>query len=239
MYSWTSPKRPPWRHKKVAGVERFKQESMYGLSAKKSGHCREVTVVERWPLLEVRLYLKQVSDHRHENELKIIKFSLTFLTSFFLTLLTGIRTRSRTAKGIRNFRPVNSSHEYYFEPPFLVKLLRFCHCASSHWRHVIRTEIVNRGNFLCHFFFCDSVAFLRLFRVFQIFMLRLWYVGSDVRKQAISEIKQRRFWGTYVNRNWAFLSFNMPWRYQICMLSVFTLKETIYLRICSKSRPKS
>ena len=86
-------------------VERFKQESMSGLSAKK------VAIVERWPLLEVRLHLKQVSDHGHENKLKKIKFSLTFLTSFFLTLLTGIRTRSRTAKGILNFRPVNSNHE--------------------------------------------------------------------------------------------------------------------------------
>ena len=36
--------------KKVAVVERFKQESMYGLSAK------IVAVVERWPLVEVRLY---------------------------------------------------------------------------------------------------------------------------------------------------------------------------------------
>ena len=33
-YSWTSPHRPPWGQKKVAFVERFKQESMYGLSAK-------------------------------------------------------------------------------------------------------------------------------------------------------------------------------------------------------------
>ena len=41
----------------VAVVERFKQEVMYGLSAgtKKSGRCREVAVVERWPLVEVRL----------------------------------------------------------------------------------------------------------------------------------------------------------------------------------------
>ena len=31
-------------------VERLKQESMYGLSAKK------MAVVERWPLLEVRLH---------------------------------------------------------------------------------------------------------------------------------------------------------------------------------------
>ena len=36
--------------KKVAVVERFKQESVYGLSAKK------VAIVERWPLVEVRLY---------------------------------------------------------------------------------------------------------------------------------------------------------------------------------------
>ena len=33
-YSWTSPQRPPWGQMKVAFVERFKQESMYGLSAK-------------------------------------------------------------------------------------------------------------------------------------------------------------------------------------------------------------
>ena len=35
-------------------VERFKQESMYGLSA------RNVAVVERWPLVEVRLCTKGV-----------------------------------------------------------------------------------------------------------------------------------------------------------------------------------
>ena len=35
----------------MAVVERFKQESMYGLSAKKSGFCREVAVVERWLLV--------------------------------------------------------------------------------------------------------------------------------------------------------------------------------------------
>ena len=109
----------------MAVLERFKRELMYGLSAKKMAlverfkhykgqwmDCppKKVAIVERWLLLEVRLRLKQVSDHGHENKLKIIKFSQTFLTSFFLTLLTGIRTRSRTAKGILNFRPVNSSH---------------------------------------------------------------------------------------------------------------------------------
>ena len=47
------------RFREVAVVERFKQELMYGLSAgtKKSGRCREVAVVERWPLVEVRLYM--------------------------------------------------------------------------------------------------------------------------------------------------------------------------------------
>ena len=34
-YSRTSLQRPPWGQKKVAIVERFKQESMYGLSAPK------------------------------------------------------------------------------------------------------------------------------------------------------------------------------------------------------------
>ena len=44
----------------MAVVERFKQELMYGLSAgtKKSGRCREVAIVERWPLVEVRLYVR-------------------------------------------------------------------------------------------------------------------------------------------------------------------------------------
>ena len=39
--------------REVAVVERFKEESMYGLCA----GIRKVADVERWPLLEVRLYL--------------------------------------------------------------------------------------------------------------------------------------------------------------------------------------
>ena len=39
--------------REVAIVERFKQESMYGLSAIKSGRCREVAIVHRWALVEV------------------------------------------------------------------------------------------------------------------------------------------------------------------------------------------
>ena len=41
--------------KKVTVVKRFTQESMCGLSSKKSDRCREVAVVEKWPLVEVRL----------------------------------------------------------------------------------------------------------------------------------------------------------------------------------------
>ena len=39
----------------MAFVERFKQESM-SVDRQKSSHCREVAVVERWPLVDVRLY---------------------------------------------------------------------------------------------------------------------------------------------------------------------------------------
>ena len=38
----------------VAVVERFKQESMYGLSARPGQ--KKVAIAERWPLLEARLY---------------------------------------------------------------------------------------------------------------------------------------------------------------------------------------
>ena len=43
--------------KKLSVVERFRQDSMHGLSAgtKKSGRCRELAVEERWPFVEVRL----------------------------------------------------------------------------------------------------------------------------------------------------------------------------------------
>ena len=34
--------------RQAAVAERFKQESMYGLSAQKIGHCREVPVSEGW-----------------------------------------------------------------------------------------------------------------------------------------------------------------------------------------------
>ena len=37
----------------------------------------------------------------------------------------------------------------------------------------------------------------------------------------LRELKQRRFWVTHVNRKGAVFSFNMPWRYQICMARCF------------------
>ena len=49
------------------------------------------------------------------------------------------------------------------------------------------------------------------------------------------KFKQRRFQATCVNRKWAFFSFNVSWRYQICVASVFTLSENICSNICSKS----
>ena len=46
-YSWNSQQRPPWGQKKVAVVwERFKQESMYELSAPKSGRWTEISRCE-------------------------------------------------------------------------------------------------------------------------------------------------------------------------------------------------
>ena len=50
----------------MAVVERFKQESMYGLSAK------IVAVVERWPLVEVRLYILLLKHFRFLFLLRVV-----------------------------------------------------------------------------------------------------------------------------------------------------------------------
>ena len=42
-----------------------------------------------------------------------------------------------------------------------------------------------------------------------------WY--GTVHKHLIRELKKRRFWMTHVNRKWAFFSFNILWRYQMCL----------------------
>ena len=50
----------------IAVVERFKQGLMYGLSA----GTKKVAVVERWPLVEVRLYrkLEKKGDPKFRND---------------------------------------------------------------------------------------------------------------------------------------------------------------------------
>ena len=41
-------------------------------------------------------------------------------------------------------------------------------------------------------------------------------------------VKQRRFWAVHVNRKWAFLSFNTPWRYQICIAKyLYTYRDDL------------
>ena len=46
------------RTEKVVVEERFQQQAMYGLSAIKKGRCRDVAAVaERWPLIDVPLYV--------------------------------------------------------------------------------------------------------------------------------------------------------------------------------------
>ena len=53
------------------------------------------------------------------------------------------------------------------------------------------------------------------------------------------KFKQGRFWAPHINRKWAFFSFNMLDATKFILLSVFTLKEMICPKICSKSRHKS
>ena len=53
------------------------------------------------------------------------------------------------------------------------------------------------------------------------------------------EFKQWRFWATLVNQKLAFFFLICLGTTKFVLLSVFTLKETICLKICSKSRLKS
>ena len=57
-YSWNSSRQPPWGQKKAVLVERFKQESMYGLRCKKIGRSREVAV--SGDLTVSRLYIHPI-----------------------------------------------------------------------------------------------------------------------------------------------------------------------------------
>ena len=71
----------------VAVVERFKQELIYGLSAetKKCGRCREVAVVERWPLVEVRLYSALAHEKRLHCRLRLVTQLCLRLSGLFST----------------------------------------------------------------------------------------------------------------------------------------------------------
>ena len=79
------------RCREVAVVERFKQELMYGLSAgtKKCGCCREMAVVERWPLVEVRLYIfiNHLGDSRPQNKENLLMW--VFLVQWVLQVGKG------------------------------------------------------------------------------------------------------------------------------------------------------
>ena len=64
-YSWTSLQQPPWEWQKVAIVKdgccreflnKGQCADFLSAGTKKGGRCREVTIVERWQLAEVRLY---------------------------------------------------------------------------------------------------------------------------------------------------------------------------------------
>ena len=69
----------------VAVVERDKQESMYGLSA----GTKKVAVVERWPLVEVRLYYHYYCYLKKKNrkERNKTKYSATIFTVFHTYVL--------------------------------------------------------------------------------------------------------------------------------------------------------
>ena len=68
----------------VAVVERDKQESMYGLSA----GTKKVAVVERWPLVEVRLYyhyycyLKKKTEKKETKQIILLRFSRCFILMY-------------------------------------------------------------------------------------------------------------------------------------------------------------
>ena len=95
IHSQTSAQRPRRGHKKMAVVERFKQESMYDLSAKKSGCCREVAVIRGSTVTKLKLNHNQVSLKLYTNAMGIIKqtpmsmFSAYLLVYLSLTKVFG------------------------------------------------------------------------------------------------------------------------------------------------------
>lgn len=67
-------------------------------------------------------------------------------------------------------------------------------------------------------------------------------VGITVQcnaKITTRELQHQCFWAMHVNRKWDVFSFNLAWRYHFVFRSVFTLKETIYLKTCIKPLHKN
>ena len=58
----------------MAIIKRFKQESMNGLFVhwgKTSGRCRKAAILEKWPLVEIRLHyiVKPLSPNSDQNQI--------------------------------------------------------------------------------------------------------------------------------------------------------------------------
>ena len=58
----------------MAIIKRFKQESMNGLFVhwgKTSGRCRKAAILEKWPLVEIRLYyiVNPLSPNSDQNQI--------------------------------------------------------------------------------------------------------------------------------------------------------------------------
>ena len=51
------------------------------------------------------------------------------------------------------------------------------------------------------------------------------------------EFKQQSFWATHVNRKWAFFSFHLSWRYQICIAKFLYSKREVLPKRCSSPLP--
>ena len=75
-----------------------------------------------------------------------------------------------------------------------------------------------------------------------------WFQVSSVRRMCgavrvswldNSELKQKRFWATHVNRKWGLFPLNMLWRYKFVLLSFFTLTRAIWLKILAKPSSKN
>ena len=100
---WTEESR---RCSEVASVEKFKQESMYGLCRQKSGHCREVAISGVWTVMIIlRVWLTIVRNkHFTFNSNRDLHFwnKFLFFLSFFFSLLNINATLSNKVSIFRH-----------------------------------------------------------------------------------------------------------------------------------------